>query len=75
MKKITILVLSIAVVNMSVLPFVFGNNLKAESVENREQYTDNYFKSNAHIFEKYISYNKNSLSYSVDKRAEKELGS
>ncbi|WP_323706020.1 hypothetical protein P3U41_15015 (plasmid) [Mammaliicoccus sciuri] len=73
MKKAGIYFLSILMVLTSVSFFSFEGYAKTNVSVNDNKYSEEYFESNSERYEKYISYDDSSLTYSVNENAEKEL--
>lgn len=73
MKKAGIYFLSVLMVLTSVSFFSFEGYAKTNVSVNDNKYSEEYFESHSEQYEKYINYDDNSLVYSVDESAQKEL--
>lgn len=73
MKKTGIYFLSVLMVLTSVSFFSFEGYAKTNVTVNDNKYSEEYFESHSGQYEKYINYDDNSLTYSVDESAKREL--
>lgn len=73
MKKAGIYFLSVLMVLTSVSFFSFEGYAKTNVSVNDNKYSEEYFESHSEQYEKYINYDDNSLVYSVDESAQREL--
>lgn len=73
MKKMIVYFLSFVMLITSLSAFSLEHNAKANTLENNKEYSEEYFEDNSEVYDKYINFDNSTLTYSVNRSAQKAL--